>query len=180
MLIFSPVFSRTTSLQSRVAPSRNRSHRNSPTSRYTALEERGVDFTRPRLCVVDDAKALGKALQQHAGESALIQRCQLPKRRNAASHLAAEYRATIDRQLTNACAMTATADAKRALEKLPRELRELHPSAARPLAAGREDALTVHRLPLPHLLRRTFATTNPIEPAFSGGRRLVDGGGKLP
>lgn len=42
------------------------------------------------------------------------------------------------------------------------------------MAAGREDALTVHRLPLPHLLRRTFAKTNPIEPAFS----VLEGGTK--
>ena len=131
------------------------------------LEERGGDFTLPRLYVVDGAKALVKAVKQHAGESALIQRCQLHKRRNVASHLTEEYRDTIDRKLANAYAMTSTADAKRTLEKLHRELMELNPSAARSLAEGMEDTLTVHRLPLPDLLRRTFATTNPIESAFS-------------
>ena len=63
--------------------------------------------------------------------------------------------------------MTSTADAQGALEKLPRQWRELHPSAARSLAEGREDTLTVHCLPLPDLPRRTFATTNPIASAFS-------------
>jgi transposase-like protein len=41
------------------------------------LNERGVDFTQPRLYVVDGAKALLKAVRQHAGEQALVQRCQL-------------------------------------------------------------------------------------------------------
>ena len=41
------------------------------------LSERGVDFSQPRLYVVDGAKALVKAVRQHAGEQALVQRCQL-------------------------------------------------------------------------------------------------------
>ena len=53
------------------------------------------------------------------------------------------------------------------MEKLPRELLELNPSAARSLEEGREQTLTVHRLGLDDLLRCTLATTNPIESAFS-------------
>jgi putative transposase len=56
---------------------------------------------------------------------------------------------------------------KRALERLHRELMELNPSAARSLEEGMEETLTVHRLRVPSQLRRTLASTNVIESAFS-------------
>ena len=68
---------------------------------------------------------------------------------------------------TGTYAMTEYADAKRALERLHRELIELNPSAARSLEEGMEETLTVHRLRLPAQLRRTLASTNVIESAFS-------------
>lgn len=131
------------------------------------LSERGVDFSEPRLYVVDGAKALLRAVRQYAGERALVQRCQLHKRRNVVGHLTEEYREEVDRKPAAARAMSAAADAKRALEKLHRELRELNPSAARSLAEGLDETLTVHRLPLEGWLKRMLATTNPIESAFS-------------
>src|SRR5260370_16286361 len=63
--------------------------------------------------------------------------------------------------------MTEYADAKRALDRLHRELMELNPSAARSLEEGMEETLTVHRLRVPAQLRRTLASTNVIESAFS-------------
>ncbi len=131
------------------------------------LGDRGVDFTQPRLYVVDGARALLKAVRQHAGEQALVQRCQLHKRRNVVGHLTEEYREEVDRKMAAAYQMSSTADAKRALEKLHRELQELNPSAARSLAEGMDETLTVHRLPLEGWLKRMLATTNPIESAFS-------------
>jgi transposase-like protein len=41
------------------------------------LVERGLDFTEPRLYVLDGGKALTAAVKKHAGESAPIQRCQV-------------------------------------------------------------------------------------------------------
>ena len=134
---------------------------------FADLADRGVDFTQPRLYIVDGAKALGKAVRQHAGEAALIQRCQLHKRRNVVAHLTEEYRGDVDRKMQAAYAMRSTADAQRALEKLHRELQELNPSAARSLAEGLDETLTVNRLPLEGWLRRMLATTNPIESTFS-------------
>ena len=55
------------------------------------LEERGVDFTRPRLYVLDGAKALHAAVKKVAGEAALVQRCQLHKKRNVLDHLPQQY-----------------------------------------------------------------------------------------
>ena len=51
------------------------------------LAERGFDFTATRLYVLDGGKALSAAVKTHAGESALIQRCQVHKRRNVLDHL---------------------------------------------------------------------------------------------
>ena len=48
-----------------------------------------------------------------------------------------------------------------------RELMHLNPSAARSLAEGLEETLTVHRLHVPPQLRKILAGTNVIESAFS-------------
>ncbi len=138
------------------------------------LAERGVDFSVPMLYVLDGSAALAKAVRKQAGKTALIQRCQLHKRRNVTGHLPEDYREAVDRKMTNAYAMSNYADAKRALEKLHRELMELNPSAARSLDEGMEQTLTVHRLGLDELLRRTLATTNPIESAFSVVDRVCE------
>ena len=126
----------------------------------------------PRLYILDGSQALTKAVRRYAGEEALLQRCQLHKRRNVTGHLPEDYRESIDRKMANAYAMTDYQDAKRALEKLHRQLMELNPSAARSLQEGMEETLTVHRLQLDDLLRRTLATTNPIESAFSVVERV--------
>ena len=57
--------------------------------------------------------------------------------------------------------------AKQALNRLHRELMDLNPSAARSLAEGMEETLTVHRLQIPMQLRKTLASTNIIESAFA-------------
>ncbi len=46
-------------------------------------------------------------------------------------------------------------------------LRRLSPDAAASLEEGLEETLTVVRLNVPALLRKTLSTTNPIESAFS-------------
>jgi transposase-like protein len=131
------------------------------------LASRGLDFRVPRLYVLDGSKALGAAVRRHAGEAACIQRCQVHKRRNVLDHLPEQHRQAVKRKLQNAYAMAAYPDAQRALEKLHRELMELNPSAARSLAEGMEETLTVHRLGVPEKLRRSLASTNVIESAFS-------------
>src|SRR5260370_41908540 len=44
---------------------------------------------------------------------------------------------------------------------------DINPSAARSLGEGLEETLTVHRLHVPPQLRKTLASTNVIESAFS-------------
>ena len=45
------------------------------------LVERGLDPGRPRLWVIDGAKALRRAIRELFGEAALVQRCQVHKLR---------------------------------------------------------------------------------------------------
>ncbi len=131
------------------------------------LVERGLDFSTPRLYVLDGGKALAAAVRKHAGEAAFIQRCQVHKKRNVVDHLPDEHKSDVRRKMQNAYAMAEYADAKRALEQLHRELMDLNPSAARSLEEGMEETLTVHRLRVPGQLRRTLCCTNVIESAFS-------------
>ena len=131
------------------------------------LAGRGLDFSVPRLYVLDGGKALAAAVRRHAGEAAFIQRCQVHKRRNVIDHLPEEHKQGVKRKLQNAYAMAEYAEAKRALERLHRELMDLNPSAARSLQEGLEETLTVHRLRVPPKLRRSLASTNVIESAFS-------------
>jgi putative transposase len=131
------------------------------------LIERGLDFSQPRLYILDGGKALHAAVKRHAGEAAFIQRCQVHKKRNVVDHLPEECKADIKRKLQNAYSMVEYADAKRALDRLHRELMDINPSAARSLEEGMEETLTVHRLRVPEQLRRTLSSTNVIESAFS-------------
>ena len=131
------------------------------------LVDRGLDFTEPRLYILDGGKALTAAVKKHAGESAAIQRCQVHKRRNVLDHLTDEQKLAVSKKLNAAYALEEYGAAKEALNTLHRELMDLNPSAARSLGEGMEETLTVHRLHMPAQLRKTMASTNVIESAFS-------------
>jgi transposase-like protein len=131
------------------------------------LVTRGLDFSEPRLYILDGGKALTAAVKKHAGESAAIQRCQVHKRRNVLDHLTDEQKPAVAQRLNAAYALEDYAAAKQALNSLHRELMDLNPSAARSLGEGMEETLTVHRLHVPMQLRKTLASTNVIESAFS-------------
>lgn len=136
------------------------------------LARRGLDFSPPRLYVLDGAKALSSAVKRHAGEAGVIQRCQVHKRRNVLDQLPEEYQPGIERKLIAAYAMTEEADARRALDQIHRELDRINPSAARSLEEGLEETLTVHKLRMPEMLRKSLSSTNIIESAFSVAEEL--------
>jgi putative transposase len=131
------------------------------------LMNRGLDFTELRLYVLDGGKALHAAVRKYAGESAPIQRCQVHKRRNVLDHLTDEQKPLVAKKLNAAYALEDYDAAKQVLHTLHRELMDLNPSAARSLGEGLEETLTVHRLRIPPQLRKTLASTNVIESAFS-------------
>jgi transposase-like protein len=131
------------------------------------LVDRGLDFNEPRLYILDGGKALTAAVKKHAGDSAAIQRCQVHKRRNVLDHLTDEQKPAVAKKLNAAYALEGYDAAKAALNTLHRELMDLNPSAARSLGEGMDETLTIHRLHLPAQLRKTMASTNVIESAFS-------------
>ena len=131
------------------------------------LIQRGLDFTEPRLYVLDGGKALTAAVKKYAGDAAAIQRCQVHKRRNVLDHLTDKQKPAVAKKLNAAYGMEDYVAAKQALDNLHRELMDLNPSAARSLGEGMEETLTVHRLHVPLQLRKTLASTNVIESAFS-------------
>lgn len=52
----------------------------------TSLRDRGLDTSRPILCVLDGSKALGSAVREVFDQNVLIQRCQVHKKRNVQAH----------------------------------------------------------------------------------------------
>jgi transposase-like protein len=136
------------------------------------LVERGLDTTQTMLVVVDGSKALAKAVRSTFGKRALIQRCQVHKKRNVLEHLPERQRAATDATLATAYKCR---DPKRALDllnKLARQLERKHPSAAASLREGVEETLTVLSFGLIDSLERTLVTTNPIENLNSVLRRI--------
>lgn len=127
------------------------------------LIDRGLDAERMRLWVIDGAKALGRGITETFGSSALVQRCQVHKRRNVIEHLPDEMHASVGRALADAWASNNVALAKRQLERLAGSLAKEHPGAAASLREGLDETLTVIDLGLDEALYRTFSTTNPIE-----------------
>ena len=95
------------------------------------------------------------------------QRCQLHKRRNVKEYLPKKAQGDYDRRIRNACALTGYVEAKAELEKIFRQLERVNPSAARSLEEGMEETLTLHRLGVGELLRRSLTATNPIESCFA-------------
>lgn len=137
------------------------------------LVVRGLDPERRYLFVLDGSKALRAAVDKVFGARAEVQRCQLHKRRNLKDHLPKECQADYDRQLRNAYAMSSYEDAQAALEKLFRQLERINPSAARSLEEGMEETLTLHRLGVGALLRRSLSSTNIIESCLSTVRHVA-------
>jgi putative transposase len=143
----------------------------------TALLEdlcgRGLDSSSPTLLVLDGAKALHAAVKRVWGQNALIQRCQIHKKRNVQDHLPQKHWQELSRQLNAAYHETDYDQALKGLKTTARWLERLNPDAAASLREGMVETLTVVRLGVPELLRRTLATTNPIESAFSVAENLT-------
>jgi len=131
------------------------------------LGARGLDTSSPTLLVLDGSKALHAAAKRVWGRNALIQRCQVHQKRNVQQHLPQKHWAEVSRQLNAAYHETDYDQALKDLKTTARWLERLNPDAAASLREGMEETLTVVRLDVPELLRRTLATTNPIESAFS-------------
>jgi transposase-like protein len=137
------------------------------TSLLEELRERGVRTDVPTLFVLDGAKALSAAVVRVWGKFAVIQRCQIHKRRNIEAHLPERHHEELRTRLNAAYHEQSVTQARTLLATTVKWLRRISPAAAGSLEEGLEETLTVVRLGVPELLRKTLSTTNPIESAFS-------------
>jgi transposase-like protein len=131
------------------------------------LAERGLNFSEPRLYLLDGSKALRAALARHAGDAAFFQRCQVHKIRNVTEYLPEGQRPAVKYKMRLAYAQRDASDARLSLYRLHDELIELNPSAAASLMEGLDETLTVHELEVHARLRRSLTSTNGIESSFS-------------
>ena len=130
------------------------------------IAARKLDLRQGMLVVLDGAGALRASIRKHCGERAWIQRCQQHKQRNVCEHFGEDQYSHWETKLANAYDLLGHQEARLALQQIHRELMGVNPSAARSLEEGLEETLTLHRLAVPALLRRTLRTTNPIESVF--------------
>jgi putative transposase len=128
------------------------------------LLARGLPVEGRLLCVIDGGKGLRRALQDVFGDVAVIQRCQVHKRRNLQALLPPGRQAYVRAALGRAYRAASADAARRQLRRLAAWLEQNgHGEAAASLREGLEETLTVLKLGLPPRLRRFFATTNAIE-----------------
>lgn len=134
---------------------------------------RGLSSDCPRLYVLDGGKALHKAVLDTFGKNAVIQRCQVHKKRNVLSYLPESAQANVSIALTMAYREFDYETAKSKLLDIASDLEYKYPKAAASLLEGLEETLTVHRLKVPGVLRETLCSTNPMESANSVCRSII-------
>jgi putative transposase len=132
-----------------------------------SLRERGVATDVPTLFVLDGAKALRAAVASVWGDNALVQRCQVHKKRNVKEHLAEPHWPELSRRLAEAYGETDYERALALLKKTAAWLAGINPDAAASLREGMEETLTEVRLGVHTDLRKTLDSTNVMESTFS-------------
>jgi putative transposase len=132
-----------------------------------SLRERGVSTDVPTLFVLDGAKALQAAVKSVWGDNAVVQRCQVHKKRNVKEHLAESHWPELSARLSEAYGETDYARALSVLKQTATWLERINPDAAASLREGMEETLTVVRLGVHAKLRQTLSNTNVMESAFS-------------
>ncbi len=137
------------------------------------LVARGLSADGGLLVVFDGAKALAAAVKSVFGKLALVQRCQLHKRRNTLDYLPTKDRGWVEtrmvRAFNHADPDQGLADARR----LATELEKTWPDAAGSLREGLEDMFTVSRLGIDGRLAKTLTNTNAIESMISIARTVT-------
>jgi transposase-like protein len=136
-------------------------------TRLADLERRGLKLSAKVLFVIDGGKATAKALKDRYGRKLLVQRCPIHKDRNLQAHLPKKHRQEAHRRFRVALEQNDYKEAEKLLRELEQWLRAINESAADSLLEAFEELLTLHRLKVPALLRKTLHSTNPIESLFS-------------
>jgi putative transposase len=126
------------------------------------LVGRGLDIEQGVLVVLDGSKALRAAVDEVFGPVP-VQRCIRHKERNVLEHLPERDRPAVKARLRKAWASENHQLGLDALQLLAGELAHSHPGAASSLREGMEETLTLARLGIRGKLKKTLASTNPIE-----------------
>lgn len=143
------------------------------TSLLQDLLSRGLKLDGKVLCIIDGGKGIRRAIEDVLGDLAVVQRCQLHKRRNLKAHLPESSQAYVDRALREAYRSASADTARKLLRNLISWLESNgHEDAAGSLREGMEETLTVLKLGLSERLRRSLATTNSIESTLGTVRRV--------
>lgn len=144
------------------------------TTLLNELLERGLKVNGSILCVIDGGRGIRKGLHDVFGTRAVIQRCQLHKRRNLQSHLPKAKQAYVDKQLAEAYSTPNYKEAKHKLQELSKWLKANgEEEACKSLNEGMEETLTLLRLGITGHLRSSLVTTNAIENLMGTIRRIT-------
>jgi transposase-like protein len=131
------------------------------------LESRNLKLSKRILWVTDGGRGVIKALKDRYGRKLIHQRCTIHKDRNIQKHLPKRYRKEAHRLYTAALEQNSYKDAKEMLINFEQWLRQRNESAADSLLEAMEQLLTLHKLKVPALLRKSLHSTNSIESMFS-------------
>ncbi len=131
------------------------------------LQQRGLKLSAKVLFITDGGKGLAKALKERYGRRLQVQRCTIHKDRNLQAHLPKKYRKEAHRRFRLALEQNDYKEAEKLLRELEQWLRAINESAADSLLEAFNELLTLHRLKVPALLRRSLHSTNAIESLFS-------------
>ncbi|MGD0331554.1 MAG: transposase [Nitrososphaeria archaeon] len=134
---------------------------------FADMERRGLVIGRKIIWVTDGGKGVIKVLKDRFGKKLVHQRCTIHKDRNIQTHLAKRYRKEAHRRFRTALEQTKYEDARQMLLEFEKWLRKINISAAESLLEAVSEILTLHRIKVPPLLRKTLHSTNPIESMFS-------------
>lgn len=134
------------------------------------LIERGLDVESRYLFVIDGSKALKKAVRKVFAKRGIVQRCVRHKERNVLSYLPKEHHSEFRRRWKLLHGRVDYTQAKNEYDRLVHWLGHTNHAALTSLEEAEMETLTVIKLKLPRLLRKTLLSTNPIESAFSIGK----------
>ncbi|MGH9763173.1 MAG: transposase, partial [Blastocatellia bacterium] len=137
------------------------------------LIERGLSAGKDYLFIVDGSGALIKAIRAAFGQDVAIQRCQEHKIRDIQAYVPVKLRREVRDKLQAAYNEKTESKALKRLDLIRRELSLISENAVNSLTEGLHETLTLHRLDITGLLRKSLRTTNIIESAFSSVRRYM-------
>ncbi len=120
------------------------------------MERRGLKISRRMIWGTGGGSGIIKALKERFGKKLIHQRCTLHKDRNIQKHLAKKYRKGAHRRFRTAMERNSDEDARQMLLEMEKWLRGINESAADSLREAFEEILTLHRLKIPGLLRKTL------------------------